>query len=387
MKNWLLIFFSGLCLFGCKSNSSKETPPESTVWVHKMVDYSVNEYMPPSKFKFDWSQATLMKGLVIYRDSDFGDENGDLISYFDRCLKMTADIESGIHPNVVSMGHLLSYMARNTGSVEYEQRAMKIYEDYKDVIRAENGAISHRPDIVELWDDTIYMVGLFLMEMYQLTGEDKYIDEFVLQLKTHHEVLYRSEFGLWVHGWYQDVPSSSWFGDFGPENNPSQTSNEYWGRGNGWLMIALADALEITPEASGNYDIMKDIFLELVSSLPKLQDEKTGHWYQLPARKGEEGNWIDSSCTSMFGYAIQKGLRLGILDKAVYAPVADKAYEGLVRYSIKELDNGYATSTNVCEGTVIGNKEYYYGRDRQDGKECALGTFIMFGVERNKLKL
>jgi len=75
---------------------------------------------------------------------------------------------------------------------------------------------------------------------------------------------------------------------------------------------------------------------------------------------------------------------MGLLNKEIYKPVADKAYKGLVKLSVKPLKNGYFTSTNVCQGTVIGDKNYYYNRKRQDGKECALGTFIMFGVERNK---
>ena len=86
-------------------------------WIEGMANYRMNEYMSPQKFKFDWSQATLMKGLVIYKECDLSSDSDAMLDYFKACLNHTKGIESGIHPNVVSLGHMLAYIARTAAFV------------------------------------------------------------------------------------------------------------------------------------------------------------------------------------------------------------------------------------------------------------------------------
>lgn len=62
--------------------------------------------------------------------------------------------------------------------------------------------------MIELWDDTVYMVGEFLMQMYKLTGNKEFLLEAISQLKKHAEKLEDPETGLWYHGWDNDtIPS------------------------------------------------------------------------------------------------------------------------------------------------------------------------------------
>ncbi|NJK93660.1 MAG: hypothetical protein HC905_00910 [Bacteroidales bacterium] len=217
--------------------------------------------------------------------------------------------------------------------------------------------------------------------MYVWTGDEKYLNDYIDQLLAHNEKLLDKEWGFWVHGWYADSTSESWNGIAGKQQNPLQRSSEFWGRGNGWIMLSVADALSVMPKNHLKYEQVKQIYLGLMKQLPKLQDPKTGHWYQLPIYPNDPKNWIESSATAMFGYSICKGLKMGILDKKVFGPVATKAYHGLGKYSVKYISDGKATTKNVCTGTVIGNKDYYLSRKIVEGEDYALGAFIMFGTE------
>jgi unsaturated rhamnogalacturonyl hydrolase len=358
---------------------------EQGSWIDSLVNYGCDEFMPAEEYFWDWGPAVFLRGLVVYNESGTGKNSDRVTDYIRQCMDLNMNLEQtrGIHPNAVASGHALAYLYGKTGEEKYLAKAESIYEDYLNIVRVENGGISHRDVTSELWDDTVYMIGLFLLEMYRLTGDIKYAEEFMEQLLAHHEKLADPEWGLWYHGWDEDTV----FFDDGCSmphwaDPVTGQSPEFWGRGNGWVMMAVADALKTLPESFEQYEVLENMLLELVHRLPGLQDDGTGHWYQLPEYPGDEGNWIESSSTAMYAYAITIGIKLGVLDAETYRPVVDKAYNGLQEYSLKEPGgNGYLTTENICEGTCIGDSEYYYHRKIIEGTPFGLAAFIMFGVE------
>lgn len=64
----------------------------------------------------------------------------------------------------------MAFLARMTGDKKYLDKSNEIYAQYLQVPRSPNGGVSHRAETVELWDDTAYMLNMFLLEMYRLTG-------------------------------------------------------------------------------------------------------------------------------------------------------------------------------------------------------------------------
>ncbi|MFO7935507.1 MAG: glycoside hydrolase family 88 protein [Bacteroidales bacterium] len=355
-------------------------------WIDHMVNYGYREVLPAGEYFWGWDPAVFLRGLVVYHESDLSGNSEQILDYIQECMDLNLNQVSGIHPNAVASGHALAYLAGKTGEEKYRQKADSVFEDYRNIVRVPNGGISHRDVTLELWDDTVYMLGIYLMEMYRLTGDIRYAGEFMEQLLAHHEKLADPQWGLWYHGWdadtvfYDDDCSMPGWADPVTGQSP-----EFWGRGNGWVMMAVADALQTLPGSWERYGVLETMLKELVHRLPELQDEETGHWYQLPIYPEDEQNWIESSSSSMYGYAISIGIRLGLLDPLIYRPVVDRAYAGLQEHSLKDLGGGYMTATNICEGTCIGDKDYYYNREVIEGIPYGLGAFIMFGVEYNKL--
>ena len=66
-------------------------------------------------------------------------------------------------------------------------------------------------------------------------------------------------------------------------------------------------------------------------------------------------------------------------------PAVERARQGLKEYSVVPVGN-YVTIGNVCAGTCIGDKGYYYRRDVVCGTEFCLGAVVLFDNAYRKLK-
>ena len=376
MKNYIIT-----CLFLSMSCSIF-----AQTWIDSIDRYGREVYMPADKYKWDWGQATFLNSLIHLYNEKKGVEKGKYLTYIKTAMDATYAVANGKHPNAVASGHGMAFLARVTKEEKYRQKALEIYADYLKTPRAANVGVSHRTETVELWDDTVYMLSMFLLEMYRLTGDEKYIDDFAAQVKAHSDELVDKKTGLWVHGWdadnddYDDKCSI-----VGWPDKVTRKSSEIWGRANGWITMALADALSTIPKTSKHRKYLEKEFKNILKSLPNLQNKTTGHWYQLLIYPNDAGNFQESSCTAMFAYAMTKGIKMKILDKKTYQPIVDLAYKGLKRHSIEIVDSQYLTPSQVCGGTCIGGKDYYYKRKITTGTGFGIGAFIFLGLEYERL--
>lgn len=176
-------------------------------------------------------------------------------------------------------------------------------------------------------------------------------------------------------------------------------SMEFWGRGVGWFFAALVDVLEYMPANHPARARLVEYTNKVADGLAARQDA-SGCWYQLlqydDSMKGTScsiSNYLESSASSMFTYAFYKGIRLGILDKSTYSPIADKAYKGLIETFVVEEPNGKIKLIQSCEsaglsGSRKGDANYYLcGSDvaiHNDTEGKVLGPFIMASLEYEK---
>lgn len=356
-------------------------------WVDSLDMYAREKYMPPSKFNWTWMKASLVYTMVKQYDN-ISDENQKKIylDFVKTAMDKTYKQANGKVPNAVASGLGMAFLYRVTNDIKYKKACDKIYADYLKIKRTKDGAVSHLPAHRELWDDTVFMIGQFLMELYKATGDEKYIDELFKQISLHREKLQDSTTGLWVHGWDSDYKGHFSFGSqLNWANKTTGKSAEIWGRGNGWVVVTMADLLQTMPKNNPNWNELAGYLKEMIVNLPQLQDKATGHWFQLTARPDEPENYIESSSTAMFSYGISKALQLDLVTDAAYKNSIELAYKGLRNYSILQIDEKYITTKNVCKGTCIGDKEYYLKRKVKNEKPYSIGMFINFGRSYNKL--
>ena len=343
--------------------------------------------MPADKYKWDWGQATFLNSLVQLYNSKLANEKKLYLDYIKTAMDASYAVANGKHPNAVASAHGMAFLARVTGEKKYLDKCNEIYADYLKIPRAPNGGVSHRAETVELWDDTVYMLNMFLLEMYRLTGDEKYIADFVLQFNAHNEKLTDKKSGLWVHGWDADsIDYNDGCSIMGWPDKVSRKSSQVWARGNGWVGMALADALNTVPRSSKYWKPLQKAFKNYVEKVAPLQHAASGHWYQLVTLPGDAGNFEESSCTAMFSYTIAMGLQMKLLDPKKYLPMIEHAYKGLRELSIKSAGDGWLVPARVSGGTCVGDKEYYLTRKITEGTGFGYGSFIMFGLAYEKYK-
>lgn len=364
----LLLFFSASLQAGAQT------------WTDSLDNYAREKYLPPQKFRWTWQHASLLYTMI----SQYGllpeSERDKYLAYIRSAMDRKSRRANGKRPNAVASASGMAFLYRVTGEKKYMDIAKRVFGDYQKIPRTSNGGVSHLRNSPELWDDTVYMVGIFLLEMYRATGDAAYLEELALQFRAHREKLIDEEWGLWYHGW--DDNNKNHCALCGQRNWPDKVtrrSAEIWGRGTGWILVTLSEILRAIPEESPYYAEFSGYLEEMVVRLPEIQDKATGHWLQLPVRTDEPGNFIESSCTAMFAYGILSALQLGIISGEAYSRSVEMAYQGLREHSTMEVSPGYLATKNVCKGTCIGDMQYYLNRKTNSVKPSGMAMFILFG--------
>lgn len=358
----------------------------SQSWVDSVDSHGREVFMPAEKYKWDWGQATFLNSLIHLYNSKSPGQKKIYFDYVKTAMDATYAVANGKHPNAVASAHGMAFLARITGDKKYLDKSNEIYADYLQTPRAPNGGVSHRAETVELWDDTVYMLNMFLLEMYRLTHDEKYIADFVLQFNVHKKELTDEKTGLWIHAWDADnVDYNDGCSIMGWPDKVTRKSSQVWARGNAWIGMALADALNTIPKTSKYRKELEAAFVNYIEKVKPWQNTTTGYWYQLVSLPGDPKNFEESSCTAMFSYAITMGLQMKLLDKKTYLPMVERSYKAL-RNSALRADGAYLIPARVSGGTCVGDKEYYLTRKIQEGTGFGYGTFIMFGLAYEQYK-
>jgi unsaturated rhamnogalacturonyl hydrolase len=350
-------------------------------WVDSVDAHGREVFMSAVKYKWDWGQATFLHSLVRLYDHASVTDQKKYVDYIKTAMDATYAVANGKHPNAVASAHGMAFLARITGDQKYWQKCNEIYKDYLNTPRCSNGGVSHRAETKELWDDTVFMLSMFLLEMYKSTGDEKYLADFLEQFKAHDEKLTDTATGLWVHAWdsdnddYDDGCSQKGWPD-----KTTRRSSEIWARGNAWIGMALSDALRTVGRKSSYWKPFEKAFKNYVSKMEPYQDQNSGMWYQLITLPENPNNFLESSCTAMLAYTISSGLELNILPKKKYEQKAAMAYAGLKSRALRNPGDGpYLIPTLVSGGTCVGDQQYYLTRKIGEGTGFGYGSFILFG--------
>ena len=105
---------------------------------------------------------------------------------------------------------------------------------------------------------------------------------------------------------------------------------------------------------------MIDILNYICEVLPEYADPATGMWYQVLDQPGREGNYLESTASAMFVYAMLKGVRLGYLPKRFRA-YGEKAFYGTCDKYLGVNDKGELQLSGICLVAGLG------GATRRDG--------------------
>ena len=237
----------------------------------------------------------------------------------------------------------------------------------------------------QMWCDGQYMGPALLAQIIKHTGKTTNIsdndwDIIAKQFSITWAQLYDKTTGLLYHGFTAnpgDNASSSWAGI---SKDNVYHSASFWGRANAWYFLALVDILEVMPTDNTYYNTFKGYLTDLAEGIKKYQDETTGCWYQVMDKVPASltGNYLEASCSSIFTAGYLKAIRLGLLDKVTYEPIAKKAYEGLVNQFMiyDNKDNSTIQLVHSCTSAGLGGSSNRTGDDNYylTGKDASVVT-------------
>lgn len=259
------------------------------------------------------------------------------------------------------------------------------------------GAWYHKPAYIDqTWCDGMYMGPALLAQIVKYNGNTNNLsktesdwDILARQFTISWKQLYNESTGLLYHGFTAnpgDNASKDWTGI--TAGGTTYHSASFWGRANSWYLMALVDVLEVMPKENNNYATLKGYLDKLAVGIANHQDKTTGCWYQLLDKGASfssngKSNYLEASCSSIFTAAYLKAIRLGLLDKTTYEPVAKKAYEGLVNQFMvyDNTDNNTIQLVKSCTSAGLGGSDKRAGDDNYylTGKDAGVVTSATIG--------
>lgn len=347
------------------------------------------------KLKWDYCHGLELRAfLYVAEKYDRTDIRDYAISYADTMVNADGTIKkyklTDYSLDRINSGKYLFDVYDLTGEERYKKALDLLRSQFENQPRNEDGGFWHKKVYPhQVWLDGIYMGSPFLAEYASRYESDPLRSadyaEVIRQIvmAAHHTYDYESR--LYKHAC--DVSRQMFWCD--PVTGQSK---HCWGRALGWYAMAIVDNLEFIPADFEGRKQVVDILLHIAAQLERYADSETGLWYQVMDRSGESGNYLESSASCMFAYALYKGVRLGVLPEK-YIAVADKAWQGILDRFIKVDEMGQVHITEVCAVAGLGGKEkrpgdydYYIHEKKRDNDAKAVGPFILTALEVERLQ-
>lgn len=294
-----------------------------------------------SKYRFwEWPQGVGLYGL--WKEFCYSGSERLLAlmrEYYDRQLQTGLP---SLNVNTTAPFLTLSFLAEYTGEEKYMEACRKAADEIMHSFpRTKEGGIQHRTsDCVneqELWDDTLFMVVLFLANMGRILKDDEMSAEAERQFLLHAKYLSDPKTGLWYHGW-------TFHGDH-------NFAGAFWGRGNCWVTMGIPEFLTMGKCSEEGRKQLTDCLQRQVESLRNYQDA-SGMWHTLI---DDADSYLEASATCGFAYGILKAVKDGLVDSA-YLEVVEKAFPAILDCI---SDDGVVNQ--VSYGTPMGrtDKDFY----------------------------
>lgn len=330
----------------------EKSSPQAPVW-------NIEKIKQGKKPSWNYIDGCMIKAVLelyrIKKDPRYLEFADDFIDYFvqeDGSITSYDPLEYNL--DNVNAGKTLFELYPLTGRDKYRKAMDTIYGQLKGQPRTSTGNFWHKliyPN--QIWLDGLYMAQPFYMQ-YELTyNQGKNCSDSCQQFLNVYNLMRDTRNGLYYHA-YDDSRESFWC------DKVTGLSANFWLRALGWYAMALIDTIEIMPDTMAEEKAeLSRIYHELIDSMLPYQDEETGMWYQVVNRGGISPNYLETSGSAIYAYAIMKSVRLGLLD-ASYFVYGKKAFDGVCQKYLSEKD-GQLQLGGICLVAGLGNKEMREG--------------------------
>lgn len=281
----------------------------------------------------------------------------------------------------IKNGTLLLMLYKVTEQPKYLKAATLLWDQLKKQPRTKEGGFWHKniyPS--QMWLDGLYMGQPFYTEYAVLVNDEQAFDDIANQFIYMEKHARDVKTGLLYHGW-DESKSQKW------ANQNTGTSPNFWARAMGWYGMALVDVLDNFPDNHPKKAVLISILTRFATAVKKAQDARSGLWYQILDKPSGKGNYHEASASSMFVYALAKGVRQGYLSPT-YSAFVQKGFAAIKKQFITTDDAGLVSlNGTVSVGGLGGNPyrdgsyAYYMSEKVIKNDPKGVGAFILASNE------
>jgi len=173
------------------------------------------------------------------------------------------------------------------------------------------------------WADGLYMVMPVMTKMYRITKNPLYLEKLHAYWAYANDIMYDAETGLY----YRDAKYIY------PKHKSVNGKKDFWARGDGWVLAALAKVLKDLPETAPYRQEYADRFRTMARAVAACQQPQ-GYWTR-SMLDPEHAPGPETSGTAFFTYGLLWGMNNGLLDEDTYRPVVMKAWNYLTTVALQ----------------------------------------------------
>jgi unsaturated rhamnogalacturonyl hydrolase len=229
----------------------------------------------------------------------------------------------------------------------------------KTQFRLADGTLARqRPQAVSLWADDMYMGVPALAELGRMSGERAYFDDAVKNVLQMSGYLFNPRLGIYTHGWNANNPDAPQF---------------YWGRANGWAVLAMSDLLDVLPKDHPGYPKVLEQLRKALRGIAQYQSG-SGLWHQMLDRSD---SYLETSASAIFTYVFAHAVNEGWISPTTYGSIALAGWAG-----VSTRINAAGQVEGTCVGTTFASDQvYYYHRPVSSAALHGYGPALLAGAE------
>ena len=302
----------------------------------------------------------------------------------------------------ICSGRLLFRALEETGDAKYRAALDSLFLQFTHQPRNAEGGFWHKRIYPhQMWLDGLYMAQPFYarylatfpeaVEAANATLADPAYplgwDDIVLQFRLVAQHTFDPGACLYRHAW--DASGEQAWADAASGQSPHA-----WGRAMGWYAMALVDVLDWFPAEQQGRDMLTGILNIVLTGIVHSQDPASGLWYQVLDAPDREGNYLESSCSAMFVYALTKAYRKGYVDDR-YLDAALRGWDAMQKQFITtDAASGLTSLEGTCSVAGLGGNpyrdgsfEYYLSEPVRANDPKGVGPFLMASAQIEALNL
>lgn len=375
-----LLLLVGSAAFGQEPYSQRLANTAMHIWPDSF------SMRPGTPARWSYDQGVILKGVEHIWEAT-GDPKW--FDYIRRSMDHYVNDEGEIkdyRPHTYNIDHvnngkLLLTLYRVTGKEKYRKAVERLRQQLREHPRTKEGGFWHKKIYEwQMWLDGLYMGQPFYAEYAQVFGEDTVFNDVTRQFVLMEKNSRDAKTGLLYHG-YDESRTQRW------ADKTTGRSPHVWGRALGWYGMAMVDVLDYFPDNHPGRDSIIAILNRFAAAVTKVQDARTGLWYDIVDMPNEKRNYFEASASAMLVYTLAKGARKGYLPVS-YQAKAQLGFKGIVNRFIQKDSAGLTNLSGTVSVSGLGGKPYrdgsfdYYMSEKvivNDPK--GMGAFILAATE------